>query len=160
MAGVGCAGILVADTFCGPMRALPRQGQLLKLDAMPSKAGGCAANVAIGLAKQGLPVGVAGCLGDDAAARIVLAGLRENGVDCRHVVTAEGYPTSQTVILVVRGQDRRYLHVFGANEAFSCEHLPRDWLAGLDAFYLGGFFAMPSIAREPLRELLDRKSVV
>ena len=28
MPRIGCAGILVADTFCGPMRALPKAGEL------------------------------------------------------------------------------------------------------------------------------------
>ena len=49
MAEVGCAGILVADMFCGPMQALPREGQLLAIDAIEPGAGGCAANVAISL---------------------------------------------------------------------------------------------------------------
>lgn len=61
MADVGCAGILVADTFCGPMKALPREGQLLAVAAMPSHAGGCAANVAIDLAKQAIVADVVGC---------------------------------------------------------------------------------------------------
>ena len=63
MAEVGCAGILVADTFCGPMKRLPREGELLAIDEMPSKAGGCAANVAIDLAKQGVAADVCGCVG-------------------------------------------------------------------------------------------------
>ena len=36
MADVGCAGILVADTFCGPLKQLPAEGQLLAVDSMPS----------------------------------------------------------------------------------------------------------------------------
>ena len=52
MVQVGCAGILVADTLCGPVEALPRPGQLLAVEDIPSKAGGCAANVAIDLARQ------------------------------------------------------------------------------------------------------------
>ena len=35
MAQVGCAGILVEDTFCGPMQELPREGQLLVLMRCP-----------------------------------------------------------------------------------------------------------------------------
>ncbi len=31
MADVGCAGILVADTFCGQMKRLPLEGELLSL---------------------------------------------------------------------------------------------------------------------------------
>src|SRR4030043_77694 len=110
MADVGCAGILVADTFCGPMKALPREGELLAVDDMPAHAGGCAANVAIDLAKQGGSVDVAGGGGYDTSANIVTAEMKENHVGCDHVVQVSNYPTSKTVILLVEGQDRRYIH--------------------------------------------------
>ena len=44
---VGCAGILVADTICGPLPEMPAEGSLVAVDDMPVKVGGCAANVAI-----------------------------------------------------------------------------------------------------------------
>ena len=56
MPDVGCAGMLVEDTFCGPVPALPPAGSLTALADLPTKAGGCAANVAIGLAKQAIAV--------------------------------------------------------------------------------------------------------
>ena len=154
MADVGCAGILVADTFCGPMDALPDEGQLLAVEDMPSHAGGCAANVAIDLAKQDVSVDVAGCVGRDASAGVIRAGLEGQGVCCSHVVDAADHPTSKTVILLVEGQDRRYIHTFGANGAFTVGHIPRDWVAGLKVFYLGGLFAMPSFRSEELLGLL------
>ena len=39
MAEVGCAGILVADTLCGPLLKLPDEGQLLVLDTLPAGPG-------------------------------------------------------------------------------------------------------------------------
>ena len=154
MAEAGCAGILVADTFCGPMRDLPREGQLLAIDAMPSKPGGCAANVAIGLARQGFSVDVAGCLGRDASASILLNGLKAHRVDCEHLVYTDAYPTSTTVILLVEGQDRRYIHVFGANKGFTVGQIDRDWLMGLKVFYFGGLFAMPGIKKDEFADVL------
>ncbi len=154
MAHVGCAGILVSDTFCGPMRELPREGQLLAVEDMPSKAGGCAANVAIDLAKQGIPVDIAGCLGTDPSARVLLAGLEAAGVGCARIVYSAGLPTSKTVILLVAGQDRRYIHSFGANAAFTVEHIDRDWVRSLQVFYLGGLFLMPAFRPEGLVDLL------
>ncbi len=155
MADIGCAGILVADTFCGPMQALPREGQLLTLDAMPVKAGGCAANVGIGLVKQGWSVDAAGCLGDDASANVLRSCLEHYGVNCEFVKYTQARPTSSTVILLVKGQDRRYIHVFGANEVFTCRHIDRDWLRQLKAFYLGGLFGMPGIDLEELDDVLQ-----
>ena len=155
MADIGCAGILVADTFCGPMRELPREGQLLAVEDMPSSAGGCAANVAIDLARQGVSVEVAGCLGRDAAAGIITAGLEKHAVGCAHLVRAPDYPTSKTVILLVEGQDRRYIHTFGANAAFTVGHIRRDWVAALKVFYLGGLFLMPAFRTTEFRGLLE-----
>ncbi|MGO8691596.1 MAG: carbohydrate kinase family protein [Thermoguttaceae bacterium] len=154
MAEVGCAGILVADTFCGPMKRLPAEGELLALQQMPSKAGGCAANVAIDLAKQGVAADVCGCVGADASAEVLLQSMRAAGVGCQQVRRLDSHPTSKTVILLVEGQDRRYIHVFGANAAFEVRHIPRDWLDGLKVFYLGGLLAMPAIAADQLAELL------
>jgi sugar/nucleoside kinase (ribokinase family) len=58
------------------------------------------------------------------------------------------------VILLIDGQDRRYLHVPGANRAFTTDHIPRDWLSKLKVFYLGGLFALPAIHPESLLDLL------
>ncbi|MDB6126233.1 MAG: hypothetical protein JWM35_129 [Verrucomicrobia bacterium] len=154
MAEIGCAGILVEDTFCGPMRELPREGQLLAIDGMPVKAGGCAANVALDLARQGFSVQVLGCLGRDDSARALKANLEQQRVDCSQLVSTPDYPTSRTVILLVEGQDRRYIHVFGANRALTVAHIPREWVAGLKLFYLGGLFVMPGIDLVELGELL------
>jgi sugar/nucleoside kinase (ribokinase family) len=155
MTRIGCAGMLVEDTFCGPFKALPPEGQLLELEAMPVRAGGCAANVAIDLAKQGLHVEVVGCLGRDSSAEVLLNCLRDHGVDCEQVALVGSYPTSKTVILLVEGQDRRYLHVFGSNRAFTVGHINRDWVKNLSVLYIGGLCALPAVAIGELRELLQ-----
>lgn len=131
MAQVGCAGILVSDTFCGPMRELPREGQLLTVDTMPTKAGGCAANVAIDLTKQIITMEVAGCLGNDPSARVLLSGLDEHKVGVSRIFYSDNPLTSKTVILLVVGQDRRYIHSFGANAAFTVANIDRELMGKL-----------------------------
>src|SRR5690348_16670521 len=98
-AQVGCAGILVADTFCGPMAALPPAGQLLSVDGMPSRPGGCAANVAIDLVKQGIRVDVAGRVGRDAGAGLITSAFEKHGIGCERITISDDHPTSTTVIL-------------------------------------------------------------
>ena len=154
VAEVGCAGILVADMLCGPVKALPRPGELLPIGDIPMKAGGCAANVAIDLARQGVSASVVGCVGKDIAAEAPLSVLRAHGVECGGVVAIDGVPTSKTVILLVDGEDRRYIHAFGANSAMKVGHIRRDWIAGLRVFYLGGLFVLPGIATDELVDLL------
>lgn len=154
MVSIGCAGILVSDLFCGPMAALPREGELLAVPAMTISAGGCAANVAIDLALQGLSVDIAGCVGTDPSAAPLLAELERYGVGCGRVTRATELPTSKTVILVIEHEDRRYIHTFGANAAFGAGDLDADWLTGLDIFYLGGLFALPAMDTSALAPLL------
>ena len=119
MAEVGCAGILVNDTFCGPMSQIPQPGLLAVVESIVTKAGGCAVNTGIALAKQGIEVDVAGCVGRDAQASVLLSSLEDHGVGTTQAVYTDAHPTSRTVILLVSGEDRRYIHTFGANEAFT-----------------------------------------
>ena len=152
---VGCAGILVSDTICGPVTAFPAEGELLAVDTMPTKAGGCAANVAIVLAKQGIPAEVAGCLGNDSTAQVLLATLTENEVGVDGISYSDTLPTSKTVILLIAGEDRRYIHSFGANADFTAERIDRKWVKNLELFYLGGLFLMPNFRLDELVELLE-----
>lgn len=154
MADIGCVGVIVEDTFCGPMRELPREGMLLAIDGMPVKAGGCAANVAIDLVKQGHAVDIVGCLGRDPAAQTLRSTLTAHGVGCDQLATTDQYPTSRTVVLLVEGQDRRFIHVFGANRALTVDHISREWVAGLKVLYIGGLFALPGLDPAALRDLL------
>ncbi|NQT53477.1 carbohydrate kinase family protein [bacterium] len=110
--------------------------------------------MAIDLARQGVSVDVAGCVGADASAAVVLQELEDAGVGCGRVARVPDQATSKTVILLVEGQDRRYLHMFGANAAFTVEHIPRDWVADLKVFYLGGLFLLPALRPEALLDLL------
>ena len=142
---IGCAGILVEDIFCGPLAALPAAGQLAAISALPSKPGGCAANVALDLAKQGLPADLAGVVGSDASATVLLDAFQRRQIGCSQLQRSPTLPTSRTVILLIKGEDRRYLHVFGANAEFSAAHLPRAWLQTLGTLYLGGLFVLPGL---------------
>jgi len=151
---IGCAGIIVEDTICGPMKALPREGELLALEGMPVKVGGCSANVAIDLAKQGVDVDIACCVGRDASGEALRSSLEQAGVGCANVAWADGIPTSKTVILLVEGQDRRFIHVFGSNRGFRVEHIRRSWVEDLDIRYLGGLFVMPAFKASEFLEIL------
>lgn len=154
MPDVGCAGLLVEDTFCGPLAVLPPEGALQMLEQMPVRAGGCAANVAIDLAKQGITVDVAGCVGNDSAAGVLFKAFDDHDVGFSRVVRVDNFPTSKTVILLIKGEDRRYLHIAGANTAFSVNHIRRQWLSSTKVFYLGGLFALPGLDPQSLTSLL------
>jgi sugar/nucleoside kinase (ribokinase family) len=154
MADVGCAGVIVADTICGPIDRLPHSGELLSVGTIPDKIGGCATNVAIDLAKQSVSVDICGCIGNDSAGEVVMQSIRANGAGCDEIRRLDTHPTSRTVIVLVKGEDRRFLHNFGANAAFEVGHIRREWIDTLKVFYLGGLCALPGIRTDELIELL------
>jgi sugar/nucleoside kinase (ribokinase family) len=137
------------------MEQLPPEGLLTAIDEMPVHLGGCAPNVAISLARQDVSVEMSGCLGQDTAADSINAGLQARGIGCNGLVRTDQFPTSRTIVLLVKGEDRRFIHMFGANKAFRVADIDRDWVSQLSVFYLGGLFAMPGIDCDELVELLQ-----
>lgn len=76
--------------------------------------GGSAANTAVWLAAQDVPVALVGVAGDDTAGTDRLRELTAAGVDCGHVRRAAGAATGCVVVLV-RGDERTMLSDRGAN---------------------------------------------
>src|SRR6516165_9504355 len=145
-----CAGIIVADHVCTPIDHLPAAGELVMADRLLLTIGGCAANVAVDLAKMGVAASVVGRIGGDVFGRIVADMLREARVDVSALQVSTGADTSQTLIVNVTGQDRRLIHTFGANGEFRAADIPLDRVKQCRVLYLGGYLVMPKIAQEEL----------
>jgi sugar/nucleoside kinase (ribokinase family) len=147
-AEVLCAGIIVADHVSSPISHLPAAGELVLAEQLLLTIGGCAANVAVDLVKLNVSAGVLGCVGDDVFGRVVAEMLRERQVDVSALGVRPGMDTSQTLIVNVAGQDRRFIHTFGANAAFTAGDIPADRLAGCKVLYVGGYFLMGRLRAE------------
>jgi sugar/nucleoside kinase (ribokinase family) len=145
-----CAGIVVADHICTPIPQVPAAGELVMADRLLLTIGGCAANAAVDLVKMGVRAAVVGRVGDDVFGRVVVELLREAGVDASAVKVTPGQDTSQTLIVNVAGQDRRFIHTFGANAAFRAADIPLDLVKRCRALYLGGYLLMPQVTQEEL----------
>jgi sugar/nucleoside kinase (ribokinase family) len=143
-----CAGIIVADHVSSPISHLPAAGELVLADQLVLTIGGCAANVAVDLGKLGVKATVVGCVGDDVFGRIVADMLREHQVDVSGLRVRAGQTTSQTLIVNVQGQDRRFIHTFGANAVFDPSEIPFD--ADCKILYLGGYFIMNLVTAKTL----------
>jgi sugar/nucleoside kinase (ribokinase family) len=145
-----CAGIVVADHVCTPIHHLPAAGELVLADRLLLTLGGCAANVAVDLARVGVPASVVGRVGDDVFGRVVADMLRDTRVDASSLLVSPGVDTSQTLIVNVVGQDRRFIHTFGANALFRAADIPTDRLASCRVLYLGGYLIMPAVEQDEL----------
>jgi sugar/nucleoside kinase (ribokinase family) len=148
-----CAGIIVADHVCHPISHVPTAGELVMTDKMLLTIGGCAANAAVDLTKMEVSTAVVGRVGDDAFGRIVNQMLRERGVDTSAIQTTPDADTSQTLIVNVAGEDRRFIHTFGANAFFAATDIPTALVKQCRVFYLGGYLAMPRMGQDELAPL-------
>jgi sugar/nucleoside kinase (ribokinase family) len=148
-----CAGIVVADHVCTPVSHLPEPGELVMADRLLLTLGGCAANTAVDLAKMGVRSAVVGRIGADLFGRIVADMLREAKVETGLLQAIPDADTSQTLILNVAGQDRRFIHTFGANAGFRAADIPRDRLGSAKVLYVGGFLVMTALTGKELAEV-------
>ena len=146
-------GILVADHLCDPIDRLPDPGELVLSPRLPLSIGGCAANVAIDLARLGVRAGVVGCVGDDAFGRFVIDTLAAADVDVHGIRALPETETSGTLIINVRGEDRRFVHSAGANALLSASDVPLERAKRAKVLYVGGYLLMPALDGEPLASL-------
>lgn len=146
-------GILVADHLCDPIDHVPAAGELIQCPRLPLAIGGCASNVAIDLARLGARVGVVGCVGQDAFGRFVLDTLAAADVDTRDVRQLADAETSGTLIINVRGEDRRFIHSAGANARLRAADVPLERVRQSKVLYVGGYLLMPAMEGEPLAAL-------
>ena len=143
-----CAGIIVADHICAPIATLPAAGELVTSDAFLLNIGGCAANTAVDLQKIGVKVAIAGRVGQDLFGQFILESLQKSGIDTSSIKRTSRADTSQTMIVNVQNEDRRFIHGFGANAFFKGGDIPSETLARSRILYLGGNILMPALDQE------------
>jgi len=139
---VTSAGIIVADIIAVDLPKVSDPGELVFTGRnIEIHNGGHATNVSIDLRKLDLKKGEVssvGAIGDDIFGDYIENLLGEHGV-LSHLQRIKGVSTSKDLILVVKGQDRRYHVDVGANWHLSPDHV----LSVLDRekpliFYVGG----------------------
>jgi sugar/nucleoside kinase (ribokinase family) len=145
-----CVGVLVSDVFVPPVERVPNAGELLATDDFLIEPGGCAANVAVALSKLGVAASVSGRVGDDLYGEMVRRELSALGIDTSGVLTTPGLGTSKTVIIAVIGEDRRYLHTFGANAALAAVDIAPAAFEAADVIYIGGYLILPALRADEL----------
>jgi sugar/nucleoside kinase (ribokinase family) len=125
------SGIALVDLIGSGLRRVARAGELLFCSVRPS-IGGHACNVSSDLVRLGLPrsqLRVVYPVGRDVFGEFLASRLRELGLRI-HPVVALRAPTSIDLILVARGEDRRYHADPGANIEMTAapvlERLERD----------------------------------
>ena len=140
-----CAGILFADYVCAPVPRMPEAGELMPTEHINLALGGCASNAGLDLARVGVRVGVSGCVGDDAFGQFIIKSLKAGCVETCGIHRVAGIGTASTMVINVKGQDRRFISTPGANTRFTVDHIPPAWARQAKVFYVGGYLMMPGL---------------
>jgi len=124
MARVLCSGSFMCDIITADLPRLGDPGDLIYAPhGIRLHPGGHAANVAMGLAKLGQTrIAVAGGLGEDTFGDFMETELQRHGIEV-HPQRIPDTPTSKNVVLVVKGEDRRFYAELAANTMLSPEHV-------------------------------------
>src|SRR5689334_15047520 len=138
-------GILVADQICAPISHLPQAGELVLTDELRLSTGGCASNAAVDLVRVGHEVDIVGSVGDDAFGRFIIDRLNHDGVGTSLIKTLPDVGTSGTMIVNVRGEDRRFIHTLGANAHFRASDIPWNEVRRAEVLYVGGYLLMSAL---------------
>ena len=150
---VACVGIVVADFFSSPIPRVPKPGELMLVDSIMLDTGGCAANTAVALTKLGMRVGVVGKVGNDPFGKFVINDLTNKSIEISQISESQTKETSKTIIIPTHNEDRRYLHLFGANQDFGIEDINMEYLANVRSIYVGGYLCMPKFDSNALSSI-------
>ena len=145
-----CSGILFADVACWPISHVPAEGELIPTEKIELNLGGCAANVAIDLARLGVDVTLSGCVGDDALSDFVVRSVSVPQIDAIRLQKSVNRCPGTALHINVEGQDRRFICTTGANDDYIFDDklfqlITQSNVKGPKVFYLGGFFMLRAL---------------
>ncbi len=151
-----CTGILFSDVVCSPVDNAPDEGGLVATERIELALGGCASNTALDLARLGVHVGASGCVGRDVFGQFILDQLSNGGVNVAGIRQLKNESTACTMVINVKGQDRRFIAAPAVNTRFAVEHIPPEWVDQAKVLYIGGYLMLHALETDAMVALLRR----
>jgi len=150
-------GNVTLDVICKTVDDVPRYDSIAFQNAAVTP-GGCASNVAIGLADLGEKPFLLACMGDDQTAVILVDTWEKRGVDARYVNRIPGKDTGVSVGLVDSDFQPRFIHTTGANAELVGEILNPEIFKeqAIDYLHIAGYFVLPGLLLPGFAETLAR----
>lgn len=119
-------------------KTLLSPGQLMLVGPAQVATGGAAPNTGLALHQLGVPVRLAGRVGDDLFGKIILDLLAQRSPElARDMLVVPGETTSYSFVINPPGFDRAFLHCIGANDSFTADDIPLERLANTSLFHFG-----------------------
>ncbi|MFT3946138.1 MAG: carbohydrate kinase family protein [Agriterribacter sp.] len=139
-----CTGILCADILGKTINALPAKGKLSLADEISMQVGGCAANVAIGIARLGISSTIIGRVGNDGLGHFIQSTLLNENVSTAGLKMDAAYCTAASMVMIDSSGERTIIHAMGANAAFCFDDVKLDIVRQASILLIAGTFLMPS----------------
>jgi len=115
-----------------------RPGKLLVVGAPTISTGGPVSNTGLALRRLGLKVSLMGKCGDDPFGQVLLDILRREAPGAESGMSVvPGEKTSYTIVIVIPGIDRIFLHCPGSNDTFGAEDVDLDVVRRARLFHFG-----------------------
>ncbi len=150
------AGMVLVDHLTPPIPRLPRAGELIAVDQLHLNIGGGAANTSMALGRLGVPVSVSARIGDDAFGRFIVESLQAGGVGTEFITVDAERETSQTLIVNVQDEDRRFIHTLGANRGYVAADMDAAIATPPKVLHIGYFLILPQLDGDELAKRFDR----
>lgn len=149
-APVTCVGEAIVDLISTRAGATLRETpSFLKM------AGGAAANVAVGLAKLGIPSAFVGKVGRDSFGQFLLEQIRGAGVDTRGVIVDASRGTRHALVALSTGGEREFefCERHPADESISIQEMDLPTIFRSRMLHLSSFLLLREPARSTVRRL-------
>ncbi len=156
---VTCAGILVADIIAADLPKISSPGELVFApNGIEIHLGGHSGNVSIDLIKLGLKEGYVssiGAVGEDVFGLFLERELKRHGVKT-HLQKVSDVGTSKNLVLVVKGEDRRFHVDNGANWFLSPDYILSIVSEEKPIIFYAGGVGLTGILDKQLPEVLQK----
>jgi sugar/nucleoside kinase (ribokinase family) len=138
-------GQFVVDVLVKPVERHPPPDVADMVEFIRLDTGGCTLNAARVLHKLGVPVRLAGLVGDDRLGEFLLEELGRQGLDTSGLKARPGVITSSSIVLVRHSGERSFFHCRGATGEMTLADIHDKDLEWADMVHLAGTSQLNSL---------------
>lgn len=155
MRTIACIGSITADILVSGFADLPAPGTLTSFPALAVEVGGCAANVALDLAKLGGQPRLICKIGEDMWGQVIARRLSaELPRGLMDVVRDKTVDTTVSIVLINQQGERSFLYHPGSTSAFTLSDVSPTAIQESDIIFIAGAMLLTSFDGEDCATLL------
>jgi sugar/nucleoside kinase (ribokinase family) len=138
-------GQFVVDVLVKPVGRYPPPDAADMVDFIRLDTGGCTLNAARVLHRLGVPVRLAGLVGDDRLGEFLLTEISREGLDTSGLKARRGTATSSSIVLVSRSGERSFFHCPGATAEMTLGDIDETDIEWADIVHVAGASELNSL---------------